>query len=75
MAMDDRASMMVFKTVLARLDEGKKGPPDSFSDEEKKLYREYEKEVSANRDAGVIANYSFPNNYDWEDGFGAIFDP
>ena len=65
--LDGRTRIGVFKTVTCRLDDGKKGPPDSFSEEEKKLYLEYEKEIERNRKAGVIANYSFPNDYDWSD--------
>jgi len=69
MAMNGRERMGVFKTVMCRLDDGKKGPPDSFSEEEKKLYLEYEKEIEENKKAGRIVNYSFPNDYDWENGF------
>ena len=75
MALDDRTSRMVFQTALARSDEGKNGAPEGFSKEEKELYLEYEKEIAENKKSGAIVNYSFPNNYDWEDGFGAIFDP
>lgn len=69
MALSGRDMRDIYQTLSCRLDDGKKGPPDSFTEEEKKMYLEMEKSVLADRKAGRIVNYDFPNDYDWENGF------
>ena len=65
MALDGRRQRQIFQTVTCRLDEGKKGAPASYSDEEKTYYLSVEKEILENRAAGKTVNYDFPNDYDW----------
>jgi len=60
-----RDQRQIFQTLTCRLDRGEKGPPESFTKEEKKFYLDMEKEVLENRKAGRIVNYDFPNDYDW----------
>ena len=62
--LDGRRERQIFQTVTCRLDDGKKGPPDSYTDEEKKFYAETENEILENRRNGRIVNYHFPNDYD-----------
>ncbi|MBQ8074219.1 MAG: hypothetical protein IJ231_10705 [Clostridia bacterium] len=61
-----RRMRQISQTVLARLNEGLKGAPASYSEEEKKYYGDFEKEILADRAAGRIVNYDFPNDYDWD---------
>ena len=63
-AMNEARKKGIFMTVLVRLREGKKGPPDGYSDAEKKAYSEYEETVLKDRAEGKVVNYSFPNSYD-----------
>lgn len=73
--MTTREQMQIYQTVSVRLKEGKKGPPDSFTEEQKEWYRKMEKSTLEDQKAGRIVNYSWPNDYDWEDGiFGDDFD-
>ena len=62
--MDDRRCRQIFQTVMCRLDDGKEGPPDSYSEEEKDYYRKIETGIIQDRETGLIVNYSFPDNYD-----------
>ena len=62
-----KRKVQVFQTMSVRLKEGQNGPPDSYTDEEKAFYREMEKSTLEDEKAGRIANYDFPNDYDWED--------
>lgn len=66
MALSGRDMRQIFQTVTCRLDRGVKGPPESFTDEEKKCYNDFEKEILENKAAGRIVNYDFPNDYDWD---------
>lgn len=50
--------------MSCRLEEGKYGPPDSFSEEEKTLYRKMEKSTLDDRKNGRVVTYSFPHDYD-----------
>ena len=54
----------VFQTVTCRLDRGEKGPPASFTDEEKEFYIKMEREIPENEKAGRTVNYGFPNDCD-----------
>ena len=67
--LSSKQQMQIFQTMLARLDQGKNGPPDSFTDEEKDWYKKMEESTLEDRQAGRIVNYDFPNDYDWENGF------
>lgn len=72
MALNGRRMMQIFQTVTVRLDDGKKGPPSSYSEEEKACYLEFEKEITESEKKGQIANFSFPDDCDWEDGSGDL---
>jgi len=62
--LDSRRIRQIYQTMSCRLEEGKYGPPDSFSEEEKTLYREMEKSTLENRKNGRVVTYSFPHDYD-----------
>lgn len=64
MKLDSRTMRQIFQTVTVRLERGLKGPPDSFTDEEKKYYLETEKAILEDRENGFKGTYSFPNDYD-----------
>ena len=54
----------IYQTVSYRLRKGLKGPPDSFTDEEKAFYKEMEESTLRDRAEGRVANYDFPEDYD-----------
>lgn len=62
--MDSRRMNQIFQTMTVRLERGLKGPPDSYTDEEKKLYSEMEKSTLEDRENGFTGTYGFPNDYD-----------
>lgn len=64
MALSSRDMNQIFQTVTVRLERGLSGPPDSFTDEEKKFYIETEKGILEDRKNGFTGTYSFPNDYD-----------
>jgi len=61
--MDGRRMNQIFQTVTARLKTGKKGPPESYSQEEKEYYKSLEESILENRKNGFTGTYSFPNDY------------
>ena len=64
MALDSRRMNQIFQTVTVRLERGLKGPPDSYSEEEKKYYIATEEGILQDRKEGFKGTYSFPNDYD-----------
>ena len=54
----------VLQTVIARLNRGISGPPDSYAEEEKAYYRRVEKDILALRKSGFKGSYMIPNDYD-----------
>ena len=56
-----RRHRQIFQTMTVRLDEGKFGPPDSYSEAEKELYRKFEAGCLEDRKNGRMVNYSFPD--------------
>ena len=54
----------VLQTVIARLNRGISGPPDSYAEEEKAYYRRGEKDILALRKSGFKGSYMIPNDYD-----------
>ena len=62
--MDGRRMRQIYQTVVCRLEMGKSGPPDSYSEEEKKYYSETEKGILDDRKNGFEGTYSFPDDYD-----------
>ena len=64
MALDSRRMNQIFQTMTCRLDEGLKGPPDSYDPEEKDYYAKIEAEYLENKKEGFKGTYSFPNDYD-----------
>ncbi len=47
--LDGRRQMQIFKTIMGRLTLSRSGPPDSYTDEEKKCYLAAEQEILENR--------------------------
>ena len=64
MALTERRENQILQTVTVRIDEGKKGPPDSYTEEEKAFYTALEKDILKSRDNGEVANFSIPSSYD-----------
>jgi len=64
MALESRRMRQIFQTVTVRMDLGKKGPPDSYSPEEKEYYNSVEKSILKDEKEGFKGTYSFPNDYD-----------
>ena len=64
MALEGCRCRQIFQTVMCRLERGMKGPPDSYSDEEKDYYRKTEAGILQDREDGLVVNYSFPDSYD-----------
>ena len=62
--LNGRRMNQIFQTVTVRLEEGRNGPPDSYSEEEKKYYIETEKQILEDRKNGFQGVYFFPNDYD-----------
>jgi hypothetical protein len=54
----------ILQTVIARLNQGMSGPPDSYSEEEKAVYRRVEKDILALRKSGFKGSYMIPSDYD-----------
>lgn len=59
-----RRMRQIYQTMSVRLKEGKKGPPDSYSDEEKAFYKEMEESTLKDQAEGRVVNYDFPEDYD-----------
>ena len=64
MALSSRDMLQIFQTVTVRLKRGQKGPPDSFTEEEKKYYLATEAGILEDRKEGFQGTYGFPNDYD-----------
>ncbi len=47
----------ILQTVIARLNQGMSGPPDSYPEEEKAYYRGVEKDILAARESGFEGVY------------------
>ena len=62
--LDSRRMMQIFQTATVRLEEGLEGPPNSYSDEEKKYYNDTVEGILNDRKDGFKGTYSFPNDYD-----------
>ena len=62
--LESRRMRQIFQTVTVRLERGLKGPPDSYTEEEKKYYAETEKGILKDREEGFTGTYGFPNDYD-----------
>ena len=54
----------ILQTVIARLNQGISGPPDSYAEEEKAYYRGVEKDILALRKSGFKGSYMIPSDYD-----------
>ena len=54
----------ILQTVIARLNQGISGPPDSYPEEEKAVYRRVEKDILALRKSGFEGSYMIPSDYD-----------
>ena len=54
----------ILQTVIVRLNQGISGPPDSYSEEEKAVYRRVEKDILALRKSGFEGSYMVPSDYD-----------
>ena len=66
MELSDNKRNAILQTCLVRIDEGKKGPPDSYSPEEKDYYKGLEDDILKDRAAGIKGNYSIScSNDDW----------
>lgn len=61
---EERCQRAIWQTVMMRLDDGKEGPPEELDKKWHEYYNKVEAEILADKKAGRIANYSFPNNYD-----------
>ena len=66
MELSDNRRNAILQTCLVRLDEGKKGPPKSYSPEEKDYYLGLEESILSDREKGIDGNYSIScSNDDW----------
>ena len=54
----------ILQTVIAQLNKGISGPPDSYAEEEKAAYRRVEKDILALRKSGFEGSYMIPSDYD-----------
>ena len=61
---EERCRNAIWQTVMMRLDEGKEGPPEELDKKWHEYYNKVEAKILADKKAGRIVNYSFPNNYD-----------
>lgn len=60
--LENRRTRQIYQTVVCRLEEGKKGPPDSLSDEEKAYYIKTEEGILKDRKEGFQGTYNFPDD-------------
>lgn len=63
--MSDSDRNAILQTVILNLEDGKKGAPASFTDEEKEYYLALEKDILADMAAGRKPNYSISYSNDW----------
>ena len=54
----------ILQTVIAQLNKGISGPPDSYPEEEKAYYRGVEKDILAARESGFEGSYMVPGSCD-----------
>jgi len=60
--LENRRMRQIYQTVVCRLEEGKKGPPASYSEEEKEYYIRTEEGILNDRKEGFEGTYSFPDD-------------
>lgn len=66
MALSTRRMYQIFQTMTCRQDDGRMGPPESYSEEEKKFYLDIEKEYLECKKTGKKVDFYFPNDNDWD---------
>ena len=54
--------LLIFQTMMVRLEWGQFGPLDSYSEEEKACYMRFEASIQEDRKNGRIVNYCFPDD-------------
>ena len=58
MALTDNERNAILQTAIIRIEEGERGAPASFTDEEKECYLGYESSILSDMEKGIKPNYS-----------------